>query len=316
MKRKLLILADLLLMAAVPLDLSEWPICADPILSRQTTIEEPAPAAGSSAQTQEVQTYQETVSGKIYLRQADFPDFSLYEKVSRTALPALLPSYFQDKNNSVSLNIPEGKMPIKFKNYVEGQSQAEKDDPNKTVSRAETDSAFIPLVSATKTFAAMYMPGEGTESLNFVLPEITPQIPPEETTCAPEGETASRNLANPNNPDPNFTAAGIFQKIVEIIGNIVRTITKKEVIVHSRGYLYGGKALNENSEAINSFLPEKFTPEKEESSGQASLYEVSLSPGEKVSATLKYQGQKAVVDRYCRLLRGVYPAAFSTPNCD
>lgn len=307
MKSKLLALVNLFLIAAIPLDLSEWPICADPVLSRQTV---------ETSEPQGAQVYQENISGKIYLKQAGFPDFSLFEKISRAALPALLPGYFQDENNPDSLNIPAGKVPIKIKHYVEGQSLAEKNDPNKTVSLTETDANWVPIQAEFSVLAAEFGPGQGTKSLNFVLPEITPQIPPEEVTCAPEEKTLSQNLPSPDNPSPNFTATGLIQRVVETIGNIVRTITKKEVKIHSRGYLYGGKALNQQSEALNSFLPAQFTPQKETSSGQESLYEVSLSPGEKVSATLKYQGQGAVAERYCNLLRGAYPAAFSVPGCD
>lgn len=307
MKSKLLAIVNLFLVAAIPLDLSEWPICADPVLSRQTV---------ETSETQGAQVYQENISGKVYLKQADFPDFSLFEKISRAALPALLPGHFQDENNPGSLNIPAGSVPIKIKHYIEGQSLAEKNDPNKTVSLTKTDAALVPFLAENSALAAEFGPGQGTKSLNFVLPEITPQIPPEETACAPEEKTLSQNLPSPDNPDPNFTATGLIRRIVETIGNIVRTITKKEVKIHSRGYLYGGKTLNEKSEALNSFLPAEFTPQKETSSGQNSLYEVAFSPGEEISTTLKYQGQKAVLERYCNLLRGGHPAAFSVPGCD
>jgi len=260
------------------------------------------------------------LSGEVKLPKAEFPDYSLFERVAHRALPALLPAYWQNSSdNPGSLNIPQGTLPIKIKHRVEGQSQEDKQDPHKTVTESETPSAFVPFLAENFALSAVLNPKSGpTQSLNYALPNVEPGIPDEKGECQSGGETLDENLSKLDNPNPGFIAKGILEKIEEIIGGIIRKIFRAEVKVESRGNLYGGEELIEKSDAAATFVPKQFLPDKNASSYQEGRYRISTSffGTEEKTETLRYQGQKAVFERYCKMLCSVYPAKFKPKDCE
>jgi len=304
----------------IELDISPSLVCSQTIYTASKTVEEPVATptpAESESESQAKILGLFNLFGTVELPKAKFPDYSLFETVTRQALRPLLPASFQDPVNPNSLNIPQGTLPIKIKHRIEGQDEQDKDDPKKTVSDGQTNASFVPFLAENYALSVLFNPKNGvTKSLNYALPEVEADIPGEGNECVEGGETKDENLSV-NDPNPGFSA-NILEEIVNIIGNIIRKFFKTEVKVESRGYVYGGEKLIEKSRAASSFVPEQFLPDDGASSHQEGTYSISTNifGSQEKTETLKYQGQKVVYDSYCGLLCSVYPAAFKPKDCE
>ncbi|MGI6278369.1 MAG: hypothetical protein ACOYJ8_00945 [Patescibacteria group bacterium] len=291
------------------------------------------------------------ISGRLFLDEHHYPDFSTMEAIMSSALKKLLP---EDLNNQLSIKTADN-FSGQTKHYVyglyrEGEMIIEDPTPIKTPSQqTEAPSWWQKVIGKSKVLCGLFGSCQAPQSLSIEIAEPKNSSAPPRKTGNKGGEKTEKSKpANTEIENEEFSTYSIVQKIIKnaseyfkdlfetedgsVLAWFLRTsqetsITGKDenqqltLFNKTRGTVPGLETINEQAEFFNIFLPADIAKTDKDTVSASlavkSQYEVSdnLFPGPG-SEKINYHNLGATRKSYCLTLCAQYPANYPISQID
>jgi len=257
-------------------------------------------------------------TGEIWLENLEQPDFSLMENRLNSTLPKLL-----TKSLNESLSIDRTSLETKTKHFISGEGvDEEQAETNIPYARIELPGWWTAVLGESKIFCGLFQSCEPPKKLALEieppdLEELAINLNNEKLIGCEESEPVIAEKPEIDNEKKPFKTESLFSIIREVIEdflNMLRTTTITEETTlqnRTRGYLVGGKTLENQSTFFSSFIPPDINSSIKNSplSGPS---QYGLDPDHSIveeedSKKINFQEQNQVRGRYCLQICSLYP---------
>lgn len=275
---------------------------------QETEVTGPLPSSIQSATTEK---NLQKISGRLEVKDTDFPDFAAMENNFFQALAKILP---QELKKQVSLD--ERALKTKFTHYPQAQ-----DENNKVVAAEKNPEAtfnqpawFTKMLGETKILCGLLGTCSAPKSLNIkVVQSSLESSPLPEGYCQSQQNISGDSVESLQNPQPEFTTKTWWQKITDYVEDWINKIFRRKTtqtatfLVRGAGPMIGGQTMSQQVTFADSFLPAEFGLQGNQR--RTNETDIQLSENFNIVGDQKFKTPSAKIQKsLCLMQAGLYPS--------